>query len=104
MDTQKLQEELSNRLKGLVKNLVVGASDDIEAFLAEIAKDTAEATMVGDYSLLDEMKDQVGLLMAKHRIRAARGSQELVKSVISALISGAVTVGKVAIKSALGSI
>ena len=81
--TEKLEQAISDQ----VEELLEGAKSDIQTFSRDIARNIVVAVRKGRTDLVDELKDQLGLLAEINRLRAIESAYDTIRIVIDTAAS-----------------
>lgn len=85
-DKQDPGGELAQVITEQLRNLISGATEDLQTAAAEISANALEAAAAGRPDLVDECQAQARVLLEENRLRAVGGSWTAVEAVLGAVI------------------
>lgn len=89
LDLDALFDEFKSIIGDSAKELLEGAAEDVDKFVARIGSVMVSAVAAGDDAMVDEMKGALETLAERNRIRASREAMETLKGVIDIAKRGA---------------
>ena len=80
--TDELAQFMMGKLKEQFKELVGGATEDVDAFFAELSSDYAQAAITGNQELVNEIQGQLSMLAEKHRLNFQNSTLDTLSMVL----------------------